>query len=166
MYPLVPPPVSDVGAYQVPRTLQRWLDPNPITALTRTQSYIVLPTFSVSTVWFGYSDIIASFNYEGPNNFSLQINREILPVTTTYLLCISWTDTNYVMHRYKVWQNVGEVIYFPCPLYTGQKIGKNFRFEIWSVSQSIPVNTGQTYVIGTETGGILGLETGGEVGQE
>jgi hypothetical protein len=70
-YPLVPPPLTDTGALLYPRTLQRWLDVNPVTKLTRTGTYITLPTFNINVNWLGYSDIVASFNFEGPNNFSL-----------------------------------------------------------------------------------------------
>lgn len=73
--PLSPPPTNEYGAVTQPRQLERWLDVNPVTQLTRTQAYITLPAFSIEYVWLGYSDIIASFNFEGPNNFSLiQIN--------------------------------------------------------------------------------------------
>ena len=71
MYPLVPPPLSDTGAWAIPRTLQRWLDVNPITHLTRTQGYITLPAFNVNVNWLGYSDIVAAFNFEGPNNSTI-----------------------------------------------------------------------------------------------
>lgn len=135
-YPLVPPPASDTGAWSIPRTLQRWLDVNPATCLTRTQAFITLPAFNVAVNWLGYSDIIAAFNYEGPNNFSLTgFNVEPTPMPN-YMLCIMWIDENNGVHRYSLWRNVGEVIYFNLPVYSGQKIGKNFRFEIWSTNSS------------------------------
>jgi hypothetical protein len=137
MYPLVPPPLSDTGAWSIPRTLQRWLDVNPITHLTRTQGYITLPAFNVNVNWLGYSDIVAAFNFEGPNNFSLSgFNIEPSPMPN-YLLCIMWRDSKGNVKRYKLWSGVGEVLYFPIQAYSGQKIAKNFRFEVWSVSQPV-----------------------------
>jgi len=147
-YPLVPPPLNDTGAWQIPRTLQRWLDINPITHLTRTQAYITLPAFNVNVNWLGYSDIVASFNYEGPNNFSL-IGFNIEPSSTpNYLLCIMWKDSKDNVNRYKLWSGVGEILYFNIPVYAGQKIGKNFRFEIWSTNSS-PVVQGTAIQIYT-----------------
>lgn len=137
MQPLTPPPASDTGAITFPRQLQKWLDCNPITALTRTQAFITLPSFNVSGFieWFGVSDIVASFNFEGPNNFSLA-GLSQLPVNPNYFLCISWRDNNGNIYRYALWQNVGEVILFDIPLYNNQIIMKNFRFEVWSTSNS------------------------------
>jgi hypothetical protein len=153
MYPLVPPPLSDTGAWAIPRTLQRWLDVNPITHLTRTQGYITLPAFNVNVNWLGYSDIVAAFNFEGPNNFSLTgFNIEPSPMPN-YLLCIMWRDSNGNVKRYKLWSGVGEVLYFPVPIYSGQKIAKNFRFEIWSVAPTLPYNTFTvTNVVSPSTG--------------
>jgi len=145
MFPLTPPPVSDTGAWSIPRMLQRWLDVNPIGKLTRTSTFITLPAFSQTVTWQGYSDIVASFNFEGPNNFSLAgFNVEPSPIPN-YYLCISWQDGKGDVHRYALWNNVGEVIYETIPLYSGQLIKKNFRFEIWStnvatVVQAAPIN--------------------------
>jgi hypothetical protein len=118
------------------RTLNRWLDINAQNGpLARTQTFITLPSFSQAVTWLGYSDIVATFNFEGPNAFSLKALSSI-PVNPNYCLCIMWIDSNNVTHRYAIWNNVGEVIYAPYPLYTGQLIKKNFRFEIWSTNST------------------------------
>lgn len=72
--PLSPPPASDYGALTIPRTLQRWLDDNPVSRLTRAQYYINLPPFSVQGNWVGVPDIIAAFNVECSNNFTLPLS--------------------------------------------------------------------------------------------
>jgi len=141
MYPIVPPPANDTGAQTFPRTLQRWLDVNPLSKLTRTSGYITLPVFSQAVTWNGYSDIVATFNYEGPNNFSLQSISAALPLNPNYVLCIMWKTTSGTVYRYALWLGVGEVFYFPVNLYTGQKIAKNFRFEIWSTNSTPAVQT-------------------------
>lgn len=154
MYPLTPPPLSDKAAFTIPRMLQRWLDVNPATALTRTQAYITLPSFSVISNWIGVSDIVAAFNYEGPNNFSL-VGFEIEPIVTpNYLLCVMWKDKLGNTHRYKLWQNVGEVLFINAPLYSGQKIAKNFRFEIWNTDSSPSVQSSTISVYTTVLGGV------------
>ena len=121
------------GAIVSPRQLNRWLDKNPISKLTRAQTYVTLPAFSVSKTWLGYSEILAVFNLSANRNFSFNsINR---PVNPDYMLCVMWLE-NGVTHRYALWQDIGEVIWFDCPLYTNQTIKSNFRFEIWSTNPS------------------------------
>lgn len=143
---LISPPYA-AGAISIPRTLIRWLDVNYQNGpLTRTATYITLPAFSVNINWLGYSDIVAAFNFEGPNNFSFAGgNMQPTAPIPNYVLCVMWKDTNNVTHRYAMWKGVGETIYGTIPLYTGQVIMKNFRFEIWSTDvaicgQATPIN--------------------------
>ena len=133
--PLSPPDLTEMGALTFPRELQRWLDVNPVTKLTRVAGYITLPVFNVNVSWLGYSDIVAAFNYEGPNWFSLKEFSTVVPLNPNYMLCIAYVK-NGITYRYSLWRGVGEVIYFDIPLYTGQKIGKNFRFEVWSTNNT------------------------------
>lgn len=112
--------------------LLRWLDKHPVNKLTRCKTFVGLPAFSIDVTWQGYSDIVGAYNFEGPNNFSLKLDYEA-PLNPNYLLCIMWIDENNNVMRYKMWESVGEVIYFDVPLYNGELIGKNFRWEIWSV---------------------------------
>lgn len=144
--PQNPSPPYASGAISIPRTLIRWLDVNAQNGpLTRTSTYITLPSFNVNVSWLGFSDIIAAFNFEGPNNFSLiGGNMEPSP-NPNYVLCVIWMDINHVTHRYALWNGVGETIYGNIPLYTGQVIMKNFRFEVWSTNvvscvQTTPIN--------------------------
>lgn len=158
-FPLTPPPISDKGAWSIPRMLQRWLDINPIGKLTRTETFITLPSFSVDVTWQGYSDIVASFNFEGPNNFSLTgFNIKPSP-TPNYLLCVMWKTISGQVYRYKLWSGVGEAVYENIPLYSGQKIGKNFRFEIWSTN-STPAVQSTAITIGTSKLGQLDYRWG------
>lgn len=128
--PVAPPPSNEPGALTQPRQLQRWLDVNVVPVLTRTQGYFILPAFSVDAEWRGYSDIVAVFNYTATNNFSLK--GLVAPANPNYLACIMWVDDEYNVHRYKLWADVGEVLYVDIPLYTNQLIKRNFRIEIWS----------------------------------
>lgn len=150
-------PPYDSSATIRPRQLNRWLDVNAQNGpLGRTQTYIVLPPFTQPVIWLGYSDCVATFNFEAPNNFSLVGLKgnpfegllSPLPINPNYMLCIMWVDsttTPYTVHRYSLWNGVGEVMYIPYPLYTGQLIKKNFRLEVWSVksqataSQAAPI---------------------------
>lgn len=117
-----------------PRLLWRWLDINAQGGpLGRVQSYITLPVFNVNYNWLGYSDIVAAFNFEGPNNFSFKGILSEIPINPNYTLCVMWVDADMSTHRYSLWRNPNDVIFFDITPYNGQLIGKNFRFEIWSV---------------------------------
>ena len=141
---VAPPPANEFGAYNQPRTLNRWLDVNPVHRLTRTRLYFVVPAFSLEAEYFTYSNLVGAFNYEASRNFVIVLNDLPTVKPTTYVLCIMWKDSDYVTHRYAFWQNVGEVFYFDVPLYTGQLIKKNFRIEIWTtgMSSDAPVISG------------------------
>lgn len=123
-------------ATQQPKQLQRWLDINPLGGpLGRAQTFIVMPGFGINPTWSGYSDIIGTYNYEGPNNFTLTSAQttDIGGGASNYTLCIMWKDINNVTHRYSLRRDPNDVIFFNIPVYAGQLIKKNFRFEIWSV---------------------------------
>ena len=132
-FPVVPPPTSDTGAITWPRRLWRWLDDNPITQLTRAYTTITLPAFNQGTnTWVGYSTIVASFNFESPNNFSLRDVTSV--VNPNYVLCVSYRFGG-VLTRYKLWDAVGSYLPSSIPTYTNQTIYKNFRLEVWNTSQ-------------------------------
>lgn len=130
--PSNPPPADEAGALLSPRQLNRWLDINPVRKLSRTQTYLTVPVFDIDYAWMGYSTLVAAFNATGDRNFTLPTIT--VPASPNYLLCISWIDSDNNMHRYKLWEDVGEVFFFDVPLYAGQLIKKNFRFEVWSVA--------------------------------
>lgn len=129
--PTYSPPADEAGAIISPRQLNRWIDVNPIAKLTRTRGYFTMPAFSVTATWRDYSDIVAAFNFTATNNFTL-LTVDV-PVSANYFLCIMWHE-NGTVHRYSLWEDVGEVTYFYIPPYAGQKIAKNFRLEIWSMA--------------------------------
>jgi len=140
------PPYAD-GALIVPRQLYRWIDINPQGGrLQRTMSYITLPAFTATKAWGGVTEIVASFNFECPNNFSLR-NVTGLPVNAVgtvltsyptspnYTLCISYR-VGTKLTRYMIWSGDGTVLPGSV-VYTGQPILKNCRFEIWNTSKGL-----------------------------
>jgi hypothetical protein len=128
------PPYA-AGSKTIPRTLIRWLDINAQNgSLRRIQTFITLPSFVQATsTWNGYSDIVASFNCEAPNNFSLTGLISEVPASPNYTLCISYR-VGGVVTRYILWEATGTVS-VGYPMYNGQPIKKNFRFEVWNTSQ-------------------------------
>lgn len=153
-YPIVAPPISDYGAWTWPRELQRWLDVNRVTKLTRINTYITLPVFTQSSnTWDGYSDIVESFNFEGSNNISLVGIAGDIPKNPNYTLCVSY-QINGTVTRYTLWQangfDAGQVF----PQYTNQLILKNFRLEVWNTSQGVASQTGPIKFYTSKLGGI------------
>lgn len=136
-FPASPPPVGEAGAIISPRQLNRWLDVNQVNVLTRTETYVTVPAFSVACDWKGYSELVAAFEYNGENNFALKQLQNVLPSSPNYILCVMWEDQDRNVYRYKLWENVGEVFYFNVPLYSGQQIKANFRFEVWNTEDVI-----------------------------
>lgn len=82
-------------------------------------------------------------------------NLTTLPVgfNPNYMLCIMWVDTNYSVHRYAMWKDVGELLFFDVSLYAGQKIGKNFRFEVWSIDGTPAVQSDALQFVTSVLGG-------------
>jgi len=87
-YPSQPP--FEAGALLQPRQLQRWLDVNKVSKLTRTETYWILPAFSVDNNWLGYSQLVAAFNFTATNNFSLptfeaplSVPSQVVPLAAT-----------------------------------------------------------------------------------
>ena len=134
-----PPLSTDTGALTIPRMLNRWLDTSyQQGALRRCQTYITLPSFTTTEQFGTVSDIVASFNFEGPNNFVLT-NVTLPTVTPNYTLCISY-HVGSLMYRYVLWQASGTV-FGNYPHYDGHVIKKNFRLEVWNTSQGPAVET-------------------------
>lgn len=148
------PPYS-AGAIIQPRRLNRWLDLNRVSKLTRAQTYFSIPTFSIAAQWSGYSELVAVFNYAATNNFSIKLLQTSFPISPNYIACIAWVDSSYNMHRYKLWSNT-EVFYFTAPQYTNELIKKNFRIEIWTVA---PTTFTQFTLAGAGTDAINGIWT-------
>lgn len=118
-----------------PNFLNRWLDRNPMAPLTRARFYLVIPTFSYPVTWLGYSDIVASYNYTLANNFVIINYRQWeVVVNPSYVLVIAFENPDGTVTRYRFWTAATEAIYPAIPLYKGQLIRKNFRFEVWSVN--------------------------------
>lgn len=143
------------GARVQPRQLNRWLDINKVNKLTRAQTYFSIPVFSVDVRWSGYSELVAVFNYTATNNFSIKLNQTTLPIAPNYLACITWVDSSYNVHRYKLWES-SEVMFFDIPLYTNQQIKHHFRIEIWTVK---PATFTQMTLVGAGLASVNGVWT-------
>lgn len=87
---------------------------------------LVLPGTIITYYWYGVSDIIWEYTITASKDFSILSSLR----TTEYCAAISWVNNTGETHRYKLWEDVGEIFYYD--LYNGQLIGKDFKVEIWN----------------------------------
>lgn len=117
---------------------QFWRTFRPFNRLFGRRSYFYIPAFTYNVNWLGASEVITQFNYEASRNFILP-RRLVAPAGVNYCPCIRWHDGNNNVQRYKLWENVGEVLNTPL-ITPGNKIGANFVVEIWSVEGAATVS--------------------------
>lgn len=111
---------------------QYWQVIRPARKLTGRRSFFVIPTFSYNSVtWKGASEVVTQFNYTVDRNFVLPrtVNP---PVDPNFVACIRWHDEDGNVRRYKLWQNVGEVLNVSL-IRPSNVIGNNFTVEIWNI---------------------------------
>ena len=86
------------------------------------------------TSWTGVSRLLVEAPVGNLDNFALTPLNAAL--NTTLVLAIRWPLTASTAARYKLWEDVGEVLLFP--KYTGQLIGPSAVLELWSVENETP----------------------------
>jgi hypothetical protein len=92
-------------------------------------SFIKLPSFDVNATWRGASEIVLTFRYFADFNTIFKNFTKPSP-NPNYCPCISYKPTSETIVRYKLWKDVGEILYVP--LYNGEFIGSSFTIEIWN----------------------------------
>jgi hypothetical protein len=107
---------------------------------------ISLPIFSISNVpWLGSSFIVTTFPAKLSQNCSLILP---MPVITNPSFCLAFSIPTGA--RYKLWQNVGEILHYP--MYLGENIpGGVLTFEAWSVFGHTKVELNTPYIISLST---------------
>lgn len=93
-------------------------------------TYVKFPAFSIANTWRGASEIIRKYNFNLENKNSITQLFSSPPTGANFCPCISWKPTSTTIVRYKLWEDVGEILWVP--LYTGQTIGADFAIEIWN----------------------------------
>lgn len=124
-------PVTDQGTTK----LNRWLNLNLMSALTRTRGYIQIPAFSVTVTWSGRSTIVGVFNYAASHDFSLLDLGALPDPQQGYELHVMYVNADGSVARYRLLADTRSIISSDfIPEYTGQLIKRNFRIEVWSTS--------------------------------
>lgn len=139
---------------------QRSVDAQGI-VVRKLATYLTIPEFSLDATWRGASEIIKKFRF----NLSSPISfvRITPPSDPNFVACVAWKPTSETIIRYKLWEDVGEILYVP--LYGGQTVLANFSIEIWNTKpDSISggtLTTEDDIILTTEDG--LELETEGSI---
>jgi hypothetical protein len=138
-----------------PRRLNRWLDVNSQNGpLTRTAKYLVIPQIpAIDHVWNGFSDIVGVIYYDSPKNFSIKAIPYAYTSKFNFLMCIAWLESDGVVYRYVINDVERPLFYLNAPVYNGQMIGRNMRFEIWSLSAALPYTDSNSPVLYTSVSG-------------
>lgn len=106
----------------------------------RTKFY--LPCLDIVNVWRGASEIVAKFFFETDETIALFSGTKAF--ISNFCPCITWRTGAEEIARYKLWQNVGEILYVP--LYSGQIIPTGeFQIEIWNINAPIIYVGGETF---------------------
>lgn len=114
--------------------------------LSKCLNYIHIPQFNMENIsWLGASSIQLKFNYHLPTSFTLPV-KFVVPENTSFCPVIRY-DVGGIPIRYKLWNNVGELLYVE--LYDGQLIYKDFYIEIWNVKDVNILNNESPIILPT-----------------
>lgn len=120
-------PTLEITPLTLANTIRRQHAPGRI--LQMLSQTLTLPVFTATSPgWAGASHQLAKCDLVKTVPWSI-----LMPITPRldFVLCIQWVDEDDTVHRYKLWQNVDEILAYP--LYTGEVIpAGNARFEFWS----------------------------------
>jgi hypothetical protein len=94
------------------------------------RTFLTFPAFSMDNTWRGASEIIRKYNFSVGSATSILGLFAAPPTGTNFCACISWKPTSTTIVRYKLWEDVGEIVWVD--LYAGEKIGEDFAIEIWN----------------------------------
>ena len=103
--------------------------------LKRKNGYIILPTFTVPTVWLGASYIVAQYNYSVPFDFSfIHIPAELFDAN--YIICVRYRIGDTIFRRAfnPVADRPSIIGLLYVDTYAGERIKKYFSLEVWSTN--------------------------------
>jgi hypothetical protein len=103
---------------------------------------LYLPSFSVESTWYGASHIVKEFHYSVDNRIS--ILKRVTPDNPRFVACIAWKPTSETIVRYKLWEDVNEILWYP--LYNGERINADFSIEIWNVKPEVATGGERTLI--------------------
>ncbi len=134
---------------------------------TKLRTYFTLPQFSIENVWRGASEIVKEFSYSLSAKTSIINLLQNTPANPNFVACVAWKPISETIVRYKLWEDVGEILYVP--LYSGQTINADFSIEIWN-TQPVAGSSGDSIIfesgdalVTEETSDAIVTEEGGDL---
>jgi len=104
-----------------------------------------LSCLELANTWRGASEIVAKFFFNSNTNVNLFSGTQTW--FTNFCACVTWRIDDETIVRYKLWQNVGEILYVP--FYGGQTIPNEFQIEIWNTNVPITYVGGESFDLST-----------------
>lgn len=107
--------------------------------VTRVGSFIAVDPFSltVPTPWLGASYIVGEFTFTTSRSTIITMLSG-KPITPQFCLALRCINDDLTVDRYKLWQDVGELLHVP--LYAKQPLKKTFTVEVWTVEDQPSIN--------------------------
>lgn len=121
--------------------------------IKKRRTYFTIPELSIDSVWRGASEIVAKLHFALSSNISLPNFINEAPDNPRFCACVAWKPTSETIVRYKLWEDVGEILYVD--LYNGETIPEEFFIEIWNVKPPEGASTGGTLVLDDEDATIV-----------
>lgn len=108
-----------------------------IRVVTDLNQKIEIPAFTTTLPsWPGASYIVARIIVQMGFLWSFRI--PVVKPTVTFVPCIKWVESGTIVRRYKLWEDVGELLGYP--LYTGELIpAADVILEFWSIEDELTV---------------------------
>lgn len=107
--------------------------------ITMVGSYVSVPPFNytIPTPWLGASYIVAEFAFNISRSTVIKALSGV-PTSPSFLLAVRTTDNQGRTVRYKLWEDVGEVLY--ADLYQKNTISPSFVLEAWTIPSATEIN--------------------------
>lgn len=109
------------------------------------RTYMEIPSIDIDNTWRGASEIVLKFVYEFGVKPSFLNRFPLAPSPdTNFVAVVSWKPTSETIVRYKLWEDVGEILYVD--MYAGQPFASydgKFNIEIWNTDSDRVVGGGE-----------------------
>lgn len=99
--------------------------------VTKLKSYVEIPAFDLANIWRGASQVLIRYDFAVGVSSLLNAFPITPPAGVNFVPVVSWLKDE-VYYRYKLWEDVGEILWLP--LYNKEKITAEdfFSIEIWN----------------------------------
>jgi hypothetical protein len=110
-------------------------------------TYASVSTTEYPPLIYGSSFVVAKWPVTLPKSVSLQWPIT-MPENTTGVLCVTWTDSNGIFQRRKLWSLDGVDLAPQPETYRGENVSNAFVFELWNIDGASSCGLTQNIVLG------------------